>query len=119
MVRGIDVALTHPKDIPEEMGRLIKQWRSKPVRKTLREIAVFHVQFELIHPFGDGNGRVGRLAMAFQCLQEGYAPVVIENARKAEYYEVLEYAQKKSEGPFIRFLTDEMQTTHRILQKYR
>ena len=114
---GVPVALTHPEDIPEEMGHLIMRWK-KFRRKTVQEISLFHIQFELIHPFGDGNGRVGRLLMTLQCLQQNFPPVVIENARKAEYYDVLEYAQRKSEGPFIAFLVDEMKTTHQLIQKY-
>jgi len=118
-IRGINIALTHPKDIPEEMGHLIREWGKERVRKTVRDIALFHVRFELIHPFGDGNGRVGRLLVVLQCLQADYPPVVIENARKAEYYEVLEYAQRKAEGPFVRFVVDEMEQTNKILKKYR
>ncbi|MBI3616173.1 MAG: Fic family protein [Candidatus Omnitrophica bacterium] len=117
-IRGVNIALADPRDIPEEMAGLIRAWKKKPVRKTVQEIADFHVHFELIHPFGDGNGRVGRLLMAFQCLEEDYPPVVIENARKAEYYEVLEYAQRKSGRPFVSFLADEMEKTSQILRKY-
>ena len=117
-IRGMNIILTHPEDIQEEMKNLIKEWNHKPVRKTIKEIASFHVHFELIHPFGDGNGRVGRLLMVLQCLQVDYVPAVIENARKAEYYEVLEYAQRKSERPFICFLVDEMEKTNEIIQKY-
>lgn len=115
-IRGVDLALTHPKDIPEEMGALIKRWKKFP-QKTVREIGIFHVQFELIHPFGDGNGRLGRLLMILQCLEQNDPPAVIETARKAEYYEVLEYAQRKSEGPFIVFLADEMQRTQQIIKR--
>ena len=118
VVRGVEIALTHPADIPEEMARLIRRWKRNR-RITLREIALFHVELELIHPFGDGNGRVGRLIMTLQCLQRDYPPVVIENARKAEYYEVLEYAQRKSEGPFIAFLVEELGETSKILKKHR
>ncbi len=117
VIRGLDIELTHPKDIPEETGHLLRGWNRSP-RKTVREIAVFHAQFELIHPFGDGNGRIGRLLMVLQCLERGYPPAVIENARKAEYYEVLEYAQKKSEGPFTVFLVEEMERTARIIRRY-
>ncbi len=56
--------------------------------------------------------------MALQCQAENYAPVIIENSRKAEYYEVLEYAQRKSEYPFVHFLVDEMKRTFRIIKKY-
>ena len=117
-IRGVDIALTHPKDIPEEMAHLIKNWNQGVSSKTIKEIANFHVRFELIHPFGDGNGRLGRLLMTFQCLEADYSPVVIENSRKAEYYEALEYAQRKSEGPFIAFLADEMERTHKIIKRY-
>ena len=116
-IRGVDLHLTHPDDIPEEMNDLLHAWQTHP-QKTVKEIAQFHVQFELIHPFGDGNGRVGRLLMVLQCLQQGYPPVVIENSRKGDYYDVLEYAQRKSEAPFILFLVEEMRKTNTLLEKY-
>ena len=116
-IRGVEIMLTHPKDIPEEMGRLIRQWNSKK-QKNIQAIAKFHSDFELIHPFGDGNGRVGRLIMVLQCQNQNYAPAIIENARKAEYYEVLEYAQRKSEYPFVEFMFEEMKRTFGIIKKY-
>ena len=118
-IRGANIALTHPKDIPEEMKRLMQSWGRKPAKKTVREIASFHAAFELIHPFGDGNGRVGRLVMVLQCLREGFPPAVIENSRKVEYYEMLEYAQRKSEEPLVAFLADEMGRTAKLLRKHR
>lgn len=117
VIRGLDIELTHPKDIPEEMTHLLRAWNRSP-SKTIRDIAAFHADFELIHPFGDGNGRIGRLLLALQCLEQGYPPVVIENVRKAEYYEVLEYAQKKSADPFTIFLVEEMERTARIIRRY-
>ncbi|MBF0384502.1 MAG: Fic family protein [Candidatus Omnitrophica bacterium] len=116
-IRGVDIMLPHPKDIPEEMGRLILQWNSKK-QKNLHAIAKFHSDFELIHPFGDGNGRVGRLIMVLQCQKQNYAPVIIENARKAEYYEVLEFSQRKNENPLVQFLVEEMRRTYRIINRY-
>ena len=56
--------------------------------------------------------------MAIQCLESEYPPVIIENARKAEYYDVLEYAQRRSIGPFAAFLVDEMKSTRRLIKKY-
>lgn len=116
-IRGLDIMLTHPKDIPEEMSQLIRRWNSRK-RKDIQSIAEFHSDFELIHPFGDGNGRAGRLVMALQCQAQNYAPVIIENSRKAEYYEVLEFAQRKCVYPFVRFLADEMKRTFGIIKKY-
>jgi len=118
-IRGVNIALTHPKDIPEEMRNLMATWR-RAVRRgmTAADAAQFHTTFELIHPFGDGNGRVGRLMMLIQLLAADYPPVVIENNRKAEYYEVLEYAQRQSVDPFLIFLVDEMDRTATLLKKH-
>jgi len=115
-IRGVDIHLTHPKDISEEMKSLVRKWNRS--RKQLSDIGRFHIRFELIHPFGDGNGRVGRLVMVIQCLAFDFPPVVIENSRKADYYEVLEYAQRYSENPFILFLINEMEQTRKILRRY-
>lgn len=119
VIRGVNIALAHPKDIPEEMHNLMMTWR-RAVRRgmTVADVTQFHATFELIHPFGDGNGRVGRLIMLIQLLAADYPPVVIENSRKAEYYEVLEYAQQKSIDPFLVFLVDEMERTAALLKKY-
>lgn len=112
VIRGVSIALTHPKDIPEEMRGLLTTWRRAVKRgMTVADVASFHTTFELIHPFGDGNGRVGRLVMLIQLLAADHPPVVIENSRKAEYYEVLEYAQRQSLDPFLVFLVDEMERT--------
>ena len=118
VIRGLDIALTHPEDISEEMNSLVRAWNRK-WDVTIKDIADFHSSFELIHPFGDGNGRVGRLVMTIQCLEAGYLPLVIENERKLEYYDVLEYAQRKADGPFIAFLADELGRTDKIFRKYK
>ncbi len=117
VIRGLNIMLTHPKDIPEEMEKLFRKWKRNK-NKSIKDIACFHSDFELIHPFGDGNGRLGRLIMAQQCLEPGYPPIIIENTRKSEYYDVLEYAQTKNEYPLIKFIILEMQKTDEILKKY-
>lgn len=119
VIRGVNLALTHPKDIPEEMHHLMAAWK-RVLRRgmTVADVAQFHTAFELIHPFGDGNGRVGRLIMLIQLLATDYPPVVIENSRKAEYYEVLEHAQRRSVDPFLVFLVDEMGLTAALLKKF-
>ena len=55
-------------------------------KKTLEEIIAFHYAFEKIHPFQDGNGRVGRLIMFKECLRNGITPFIIEDDMKESYY---------------------------------
>lgn len=117
-IQGYDMELTHPEDIPEEMMGLLRKWR-RLKKASLQEIAEFHADFELIHPFGDGNGRVGRLIIAIQCLELDYPPIVIENQRKTEYYDVLAYAQQVNVGPFLNFLVSEMAKTFQLLKKHK
>ncbi|MCU0389075.1 MAG: Fic family protein [Chitinophagaceae bacterium] len=111
-----------PALVEELCNWLKKEFGYGNVKQTFSEVVVqaivTHIYIEWIHPFGDGNGRVGRLLMVLQCLGEGYPPVIIENARKTDYYDVLEYAQRKSVNPFILFLVDEMKKTQELLKKY-
>ena len=57
---------------------------------TLEDIVEFHVAFEKIHPFQDGNGRVGRIIMFRQCLQNNIVPFIMEDSYKAFYYRGLQ-----------------------------
>jgi Fic family protein len=116
-IRGVDLILPHPADIPEEMGLFcakVNCYDEHPVE----HIAKMHADFEAIHPFGDGNGRVGRLIMCIQAINEGFPPPIITVEDKAKYYEVLEYAQKNSETHFIYFLAQAILRGYEILKKY-
>jgi DNA phosphorothioation-dependent restriction protein DptG len=117
-IRGLDLSLCHPADITDELASLINEYNSKK-QKTIADIAKFHIDFELIHPFGDGNGRIGRLLMLIQCLALDLIPVIIKDKHKLDYYDTLYYAQTKHEGPFINFLFEEMEETNRLFKKYR
>lgn len=69
---------------------------SKIFKPTFEDIVDFHYEFECIHPFQDGNGRVGRLIAFKECLKYGYIPFVIDERLKAFYYRGLkEYSQEK------------------------
>ena len=71
-----------PKDVPARMKALLAAYHPKAVE----DIIAFHHDFESIHPFQDGNGRVGRLIALKECLHYGIVPFIIEDAKKAFYY---------------------------------
>lgn len=74
-----------PERVPEEMKRLLCEYNGKN-RPKLEDIIAFHVCFERLHPFQDGNGRVGRLIMFKECLRCGIVPFIIEDDIKMFYY---------------------------------
>ena len=76
---------TAPTDVAQEVSALLDRYRPAE-RHSVEEIVDFHVAFERIHPFQDGNGRVGRLVMLKECLMSGLVPWVIADDVKAFYY---------------------------------
>lgn len=92
-VGGID---TCPSNlVKKEMNKLLKEYNSKE-KITIEDIIDFHYKFERIHPFQDGNGRVGRLIMFKECLKHNYVPILINEDTKLYYYRGLkEYNNKK------------------------
>ena len=95
-----------PAEVPKKMASLLR-WYSKN-KKTLHPLVLasyFHTEFEKIHPFIDGNGRVGRLLMNFILHENKYPMINIPKKRKFKYYEVLQEAQYKGNlKPFVDFL---------------
>lgn len=82
-VGGMDTAL--PEEVADKMKMLLKEYNVIK-EKTLEDILDFHVKFERIHPFQDGNGRVGRLIMFKECLKRNIVPFIIEDNLKLFYY---------------------------------
>lgn len=82
-VGGMETAL--PEEVADRMKELLEAYRAKKA-KTLTDILDFHVRFERIHPFQDGNGRVGRLIMFKECLHYNIVPFIIEDRLKLFYY---------------------------------
>ena len=89
------MATTLPEDVAAEMRALLTAYNTKKL-KTLNDILDFHVRFERIHPFQDGNGRVGRLIMFKECLKYGIVPFIIEDNLKMFYYRgLMEWGREK------------------------
>ena len=76
---------TPPKDVPKMMKELLSDYR-KLEKVTFDDLLEFHYRFESIHPFQDGNGRVGRLILFKECLRNEIVPFIIEDDMKMYYY---------------------------------
>ncbi len=82
-VGGMDTVL--PENVHEEVKKLLTEYNAKEI-VTIDDIIDFHVRFERIHPFQDGNGRVGRLIILKECLKNNIVPFIIDENHKYFYY---------------------------------
>lgn len=95
-VGGLDTAL--PEEVPPRMKELLRSYNAMK-EKTLEDIIEFHYRFESIHPFQDGNGRVGRLILFKECLRNNIVPFIIDDELKLFYYRGLR--EWKNERGFL------------------
>jgi Fic family protein len=105
-IRGTTWMPPTPEEVPREISNLLNWYsRNKDILHPLVLASYFHVAFETIHPFVDGNGRTGRLLMNF-ILHKGRLPMInIPNLKKTRYYDCLQEAQIKGNlEPIIKFL---------------
>ena len=82
-VGGMDTAL--PEEVADKMKALLTEYNGKE-EKNFEDILDFHVKFERIHPFQDGNGRIGRMVLFKECLRNGVLPFIVSDDRKHFYY---------------------------------
>jgi Fic family protein len=109
-VSGIET--TKPEEVKKEIKKLLN-WYNEIEIKTFHDIVEFHYRFERIHPFQDGNGRVGRLIMFKECLKYNIVPFIIDENLKLFYYRGLkEWSNEKG------YLIDTCLTAQDKFKKY-
>lgn len=106
---------TAPENVKSEISALLKEYNSIK-EKTFDDILDFHCRFESIHPFQDGNGRVGRLIMFKECLANGFVPFIITDELKMFYYRGLQ--QWHSIKEYLRDTCLSAQDNYKVLMDY-
>ena len=91
---------TEPKNVERDMKKLL-EWYDSLEQVTIKEIIEFHAKFEKIHPFQDGNGRVGRIIVFKECLKNNIVPFIILDKDKLFYYRGLNQYQNNKEKGFL------------------
>ncbi len=117
---GSHVPTTNYLRVNDRMQEFIRNVQIKSDEDQVGHMAKVHAQFEKIHPFSDGNGRVGRLLMHAQALQHGLPPVLIKQEKKQAYYTYLQRAQLEEKYMFLEsFIYDALLESYALLQTTR
>ncbi len=93
-IRNSNVQVALPNEVDGGIEALLMKWNAS--NKTFTDIADFHIRFEHIHPFQDGNGRIGRFLMLKQCIENNVEVIVIDAKRELPYKNWLEIAQSEN-----------------------
>ncbi len=102
---GVHIAPA-PEHVEKMMEDIIREYEGDIETYFLDKIAKFHLDFETIHPFVDGNGRIGRVLINFQLLQYGFPRIIIRNKEKDVYYKSFgDYREKKNAKTMEKILT--------------
>lgn len=116
-ITGINLPTANYLRIPDLIPKVLIDARKK-TKDVIGLSASVHSRFEQIHPFGDGNGRVGRLLMNAMLLKENFAPAVIRQEQKQLYYTYLYKAQTKDDHSQLEdFLCDAVADGFRVLER--
>lgn len=100
---NVDIELCEPQLVDNMIFNLLEDWKESS--KKINDIAKFHYKFEQIHPFQDGNGRIGRFIILKQCIENNIDLIAIDNEYNTEYRKALYEAQKNDNiNPLIEVL---------------
>jgi Fic family protein len=114
-IMGTQVTVTNYLKVPDRMLQILSNIERSP-NDPIAFLSAMHANFEKVHPFSDGNGRVGRLLMLSQALMYGLIPPLVVRERKYAYYKYLELAQVKDNFiPLELFIAEAMIESSRLL----
>ncbi len=114
-IMGTQVAVANYLKVPSAMSELLSVTINE-YGDIVTRLARVHAAFEKIHPFSDGNGRVGRLLMLAQALRSGIVPPLVVKEKRRAYYKYLEMAQTKEEfGPLEFFVAESIYASNQLL----
>lgn len=95
--------------VPEQMEQLVSAFAAKSRLHPIFRAALFHLQFEGIHPFVDGNGRTGRLILNLMLMQAGYPPINVKYGDRKRYYEAFDaYYRDQNPGAMLELVVAEL-----------
>lgn len=115
-VLGSNVARANYLSVPQKIDELVESMNA-PTDDIIEKLAKTHAVFELVHPFGDGNGRTGRLIMFTQAMQYGIVPPLVLKERKHAYYKYLAHADKTGEYDLLAmFVAESILNTDKLLR---
>ena len=104
------------KEVKSATNKLLTWFNTKRKKEYSPKLALdFHYQFEAIHPFADGNGRIGRLLFNAYLLQSGYMPVIFFTENHERYCDAISQARNGRKRKLAHYLIEQVQKTHSIM----
>lgn len=106
-ILGTDAVLSEPYLIKPNIEDLLSWYEHENTISIIEKIALFHLKFESIHPFIDGNGKTGRLILNFELMKNGFVPINIKFKDRRKYYDAFKpYNENKDSSLMIDLICD-------------